>query len=1743
MISITSAQTSLPPSDDTYVRGGSNSGTNFGTDTLLWSKLAGGEASTRRTFLKFDLTSLTSSVTSAILKMTVDTVNNGPDNYYAVFISDDSWTESTLTWDNEPTAGDTLAIVAGPEDGRGQTVSFDLTNAVAQEKAGDGTLSVSIISNGTANMRFFSKEGNGAAPVIEVTSESSEPSLLTDDTYVRGGSNSATNYGTDTLLWSKLAGGEASTRRAFLKFDLSNVTENIESVILKMTVDTVNNGPDNYYAVFIADDSWTESTLTWDNEPASGDTLATVVGPDDGRGQVVSFDITDAIIQEKAGDGVLSVSIISDGAANMRFFSKEGSGEAPTLDITETTSGGPLTPSDDAFVKGGGDSANNFGTDTLLWVKQAGGEASTRRAFLKFDVSKIATEVGVATLKLTVDTVNNGPNNYYAVFISDDSWTESTITWDNEPAAGDTLAIVAGPDDGRGQVVSFEITDAVIQEKAGDGILSISIIADGTANMRFQSKESPRPGPMIEISEDVPPVTFDNPDFSTLMGSSDFNDGLADINAYNAAEAIQAAGLTYTRIGITPNLYLQGETPKPESIDSIIFLLYQEGIVPMLLVEHNPDNGALGSETKWFNIGAAFAERFKPNSSFLTSNGIQDWGITQYSAINEPLFGNVTNFPVAEYIAATKGFADGVHSVDTALQVAPGGLQEVPLFLRTNPYMDDLAALFNDGTLNALDVHRYYDRGNAFNLQFKDKSHQALIDSLKKWHGITEDFRVWSTEYNARGTGNDDDNAKDFVTGTWDLLTVKGSDGKFVSDFALTFRTYLPVSSNENLGMAVSLFPFLGNAKGIAHQMLANITEGLHLASGDETTGVDVLEGENKKMWVWHNRDQWSSMAGTSFTINSIPSYAKVLEVYRYNSWVALEGSTGTPAPFRSLDVDGLNSIQIDNLPTGETIMFLAKENASVNGMPTVSISSPDASGDFTEGDTISIAASASDADGIKEVVLYAGPVRLGKVTTAPYTLDWENAPAGTTTLIAIAKDSNGEIRMAKKDVLVKHPDNGINLIASADTYVKGGQTADDNFGSSADLLIKTAASENLRRRIFLQFKVDTIDVVQEAILRLRVGRSGSTEHTVYYVPDDSWTETGITWNNQPQFTTAITSENVASEGQWTDFDITSQVLAEQGGDGILSLVVWTSSTALVEYFSKEALPGNEPRLLVTTGGILSPLVSFTFPNDSSQYEIGEKIVAKVDATTADEATIDKVEFFIGDSLISTDTSAPYSVETTREEGGAFTLRAVATDSDGKESQASLDLFVSFGGITISPIADTYVRGGNNAGVNFGSDPTIFAKRGGGLGFPLAEPATREAYFKFDLSSIDEEVTSADLQVFFERNDGGDIPELSINAYHVQDDSWEESVITWDTKPISRDDLLASDSLDNYSDGEVPLPVGSAIKFDVTSAVIAEKAAGNDTLTIVLISFSNRNVEFASKENINTGNAPLLILNAGSGSDEEVVQCEGDDCTADEKIDYFITGRYGDNTTTAGTWEAAIWDQNDDNETIAAEDEFTWTNGQAASFSLDYDKSTGEVTYILGDKTLTWQHVPNLSQHALIAFADATGNGNEAYITDLQVNGAEYADTYAVEGTAGLRIPISSPAESGVTVSGKATLTWVEGALEDTPSFSIFVADSTDQSPLGTSAWVLNDLTVYPNPVGSTSVITFSLDKATIVSLQVFDVQGRMVSNFEYQASKPGHQIRSWSEVTGNRSLENGMYFVKISFDGGNASQRILIKK
>jgi hypothetical protein len=166
---------------------------------------------------------------------------------------------------------------------------------------------------------------------------------------------------------------------------------------------------------------------------------------------------------------------------------------------------------------------------------------------------------------------------------------------------------------------------------------------------------------------------------------------------------------------------------------------------------------------------------------------------------------------------------------------------------------------------------------------------------------------------------------------------------------------------------------------------------------------------------------------------------------------------------------------------------------------------------------------------------------------------------------------------------------------AEADSYVRDGATASQNFGgaSTLDLKTSTATNDGYNRNAFLRFALTDYASIATARLRFYASQGGSATASspvistnVHAVANTAWTESGISWANQPALGNALGSFTVAGghSGAWVEVDVTAYVKAEKyAGRNTVSfgLKNATTSSTTVQIHSREAA-FNQPQLIIT---------------------------------------------------------------------------------------------------------------------------------------------------------------------------------------------------------------------------------------------------------------------------------------------------------------------------------------------------------------------------------------------------------------------------------------------------------------------------------------------------------------------------------------------------------------------------------
>lgn len=153
---------SFEPVADAYIRDGA-ADSNFGTDEFVQCKYDAGGSYSRQSYLRFDLSELRGRVTSAVLRLKVVGVNGTGGMHTVHLVEENSWGETTLTWNNRPALG--TELVSSVHGLTGDWVEFDITDALA---SGSDLLSVALVSDGSGLIDYGSRESGNDAPQLVV---------------------------------------------------------------------------------------------------------------------------------------------------------------------------------------------------------------------------------------------------------------------------------------------------------------------------------------------------------------------------------------------------------------------------------------------------------------------------------------------------------------------------------------------------------------------------------------------------------------------------------------------------------------------------------------------------------------------------------------------------------------------------------------------------------------------------------------------------------------------------------------------------------------------------------------------------------------------------------------------------------------------------------------------------------------------------------------------------------------------------------------------------------------------------------------------------------------------------------------------------------------------------------------------------------------------------------------------------------------------------------------------------------------------------------------------------------------------------------------------------------------------------------------------------------------------------------------------------------------------------------------
>lgn len=867
------------------------------------------------------------------------------------------------------------------------------------------------------------------------------------------------------------------------------------------------------------------------------------------------------------------------------------------------------------------------------------------------------------------------------------------------------------------------------------------------------------------------------------------------------------------------------------------------------------------------------------------------------------------------------------------------------------------------------------------------------------------------------------------------------------------------------------------------------------------------------------------------------PNGTANLHIYSLHNWFKISRAGNQVT--NSCSRDGINWVVISqqNFPAGASVyvgMFTTGafgsypskgvfDNITVttaNPSPAVSITSPVDNTVFTNSASITIAASAADANGsVAKVEFYNGTQLLGTDNSAPYSFTWTNVSGGKYTLTAKATDNQGAITTSiPVRVSVPCTFSGSKLtgtvIGTLGSWGNLGNTREKAF--DGDVTTFFDGTEDLAwtgLSLSKGFKVTGINFYprQEFAARMLNGRfqgsntadfsSGVVDlGTIVDVPSYAWN--------------CMTVFNAGSFKYL-------RYIGAAGGVG---------NVAEIEFYGTEA-SGNIP-----------PTAIIMAPSTGNSFTSPANITINVTASDAD-GTISKVEFYNGTSKLGEDASSPYSYTWTGVTAGTYVITANAIDNLNATTTSSPAT------ITVSP-----------ATTNLALNKPTYASSVENSGTPAKNATDGSGSSRWSSAFSDPQWVTVNL--------GG---QYAINRVKI---AWEAAAakdysvqvssdsVNWTTiKTVSGNSTLTNDLTGISGTGKFVKIYGTA-RVTAYGYSIFELEVYGTTITIneppiVSITSPGNNALF-------TQGTSIVINATATDPDSPISKVEfyngasklGEDVSSPYSYSwngaaagaYSITAKAIDNLNASTTSSPVNLTVNPASTNLAL-NKPTYASSVENSGTLAKGATDGSSSsrWSSAFSDPQWIVVNLGSQYAInrvkIAWEAAAAKD---YSIQVSADSVHWTTIKTVTGNTALTNDLTSLSGTGkfVKIYGTARVTpygysifelEVYGSLSASQALQR-ISSNEEESTNGT-AMSTTEVLVYPNPINQAELtVTGIFPENSLVNLQINDVMGSVLVNQDFTTSSGRFENKINVE-----SLPVGAYVLKLSY-GGHLFTRKLLK-
>jgi mannose/cellobiose epimerase-like protein (N-acyl-D-glucosamine 2-epimerase family) len=440
----------LPAAADAYVRDGTYATQNFGTTTDLNVKKHSAAGYSRESYLRFNLSDLSDIETATLRlfgKSTSSTQSVGV-GLYAV--SNTTWGETSLNWNNRPvSAGTPIGTKTVTGTASGAWYTFDVTPYLQQQKAA-GATTVTFALKGLAQtdqVAVFNSDENSANKPQLVVQQAVSQALVVSTGNVTVPEGSTANF---TVKLAAQPTGDVTVNVARTSGDADVSVQAGSSLVFT---------------------------------PTNWNTAQTVM--------------LAAAEDADSANGSAAFTVSATGLTSKAVTASEADNDVTNQPVT-------VRASADAYVRDGSYATTNFGGATELTMKNHSAPGYTRESYLRFSLSEVPS-VGSAVLRLyggLQQAVTGGlATQVYGV--SDVSWSETAINWNNRPAASTGVLATTNVVNTPKQWYEIDLTSYVQQQKAAGATAVTFLLRNAVVNdavTSFASDESTASQPQLVLT-------------------------------------------------------------------------------------------------------------------------------------------------------------------------------------------------------------------------------------------------------------------------------------------------------------------------------------------------------------------------------------------------------------------------------------------------------------------------------------------------------------------------------------------------------------------------------------------------------------------------------------------------------------------------------------------------------------------------------------------------------------------------------------------------------------------------------------------------------------------------------------------------------------------------------------------------------------------------------------------------------------------------------------------------------------------------------------------------------------------------------------------------------------------------------------------------------------------------------------------------------------------------------------------